>query len=223
MIRYFPAERNGRLGALLGKRKEPGSFATRQYDAEDPYSHRFSTKAYFFRPLRLWQGKIIIKTSSLGPIRNRGYLATVTCFPIIGILIVFGAVVGGYLMEHGKLLVLAQPAELIIIFGAAMGTVVTANPLPTLIRLGKAWRLCLSGSPYTKAFYTENSEMMYDLFSMARKAGTAKLEEDIDNPAKSAVLKKYPKFLKSHHAWISSAIPCAWRSPAEWIPWISTR
>src|ERR1700689_246700 len=79
---------------------------------------------------------------------------------IIGILIVFGAVVAGYLMEHGKLLVLAQPAELIIIFGAAAGTVVTANPLPTLIRLGKAMAGVLSSSPYTKAFYTEKLKML---------------------------------------------------------------
>jgi chemotaxis protein MotA len=120
--------------------------------------------------------------------------------PIIGILIVFGAIVAGYVMEHGKLLVLAQPAELIIIFGAAAGTVITANPLPTLIRLGKAMAAVLASSPYTKAFYTENIKMLYDLFSMARKAGTAKLEEDIDNPAKSDILKKYPKFLKSHQA-----------------------
>ena len=49
---------------------------------------------------------------------------------LIGILIVFGAIVGGYLMEHGKLLVLVQPAELLIIFGSAIGTVIIANPLP---------------------------------------------------------------------------------------------
>src|SRR5580658_3738938 len=120
--------------------------------------------------------------------------------PILGILIVFGAVVGGFLMEHGKLLVLAQPAELIIIFGAAVGTVITANPLSTIIRMVKAMLGVLSGSPYSKAFYTENIKMLFDLFSMARKAGTAKLEEDVDNPSKSDVFKKYPKFLKSHHA-----------------------
>ena len=40
-------------------------------------------------------------------------------FAIIGIVVVFGAIVAGYLMEHGKLLVLMQPAELVIIFGAA--------------------------------------------------------------------------------------------------------
>ena len=43
-------------------------------------------------------------------------------FSIIGILVVFGAVVGGYLMEKGNLMVLVQPAELVIIGGAAAGT-----------------------------------------------------------------------------------------------------
>jgi chemotaxis protein MotA len=42
--------------------------------------------------------------------------------------------------------------------------------------------------------------MLYELFSHARKAGTAKLEEDVDNPAKSPIFSKYPRFLKSHHA-----------------------
>ena len=119
---------------------------------------------------------------------------------IIGILIVFGAIAGGYLMEHGKLLVLFQPAELIIIFGAAVGTVVVANPLPVLIRIGKGMAGILGGSPFTKSFYNENLKMLYELFNHARKAGTAKLEEDVDHPEKSPVLSKYPKFLKTHHA-----------------------
>jgi chemotaxis protein MotA len=36
-------------------------------------------------------------------------------FSIIGIVVVFGCIVAGYLMEHGNLRVLLQPAELIII------------------------------------------------------------------------------------------------------------
>jgi chemotaxis protein MotA len=119
---------------------------------------------------------------------------------ILGILIVFGAIAGGYLMEHGKLLVLFQPAELIIIFGAAVGTVVVANPLPVLIRIGKGMAGILGGSQFTKPFYAENLKMLYELFNHARKAGTAKLEEDVDNPGKSPVFSKYPKFLKAHHA-----------------------
>lgn len=119
---------------------------------------------------------------------------------ILGILIVMGAIAGGYLMEHGKLLVLFQPAELVIIFGAAVGTVVVANPVPVLIRIGQGMAGILTGSPFNKAFYTESLKMLYDLLTHARKAGTAKLEEDVDHPEKSAVFSKYPKFLKSHDA-----------------------
>jgi chemotaxis protein MotA len=119
---------------------------------------------------------------------------------IIGIIIVMGAIAGGYLMEHGKFLVLMQPAELLIIFGSAIGTVVVANPLPTLIKIGTGLMGVITGSPFTKAFYLENLKMIYELYNVARKSGTAKLEEEVDNPTKSPVFSKYPKFLKSHHA-----------------------
>ena len=60
-------------------------------------------------------------------------------FAIIGILIVLGAIAAGYTMEHGNFKVLMQPAELVIIFGAAIGTVVIANPLPTLKKIASGW------------------------------------------------------------------------------------
>jgi chemotaxis protein MotA len=53
-------------------------------------------------------------------------------FAIIGIVVVFGCVLAGYLMEHGNLRVLIQPAELVTIGGAAIGTVLIANPLHIL-------------------------------------------------------------------------------------------
>ena len=55
-------------------------------------------------------------------------------FSIIGILVVFGCVIAGYTMEHGKLAVLIQPAELIIIGGAAIG-VLAANPMHVLKKM----------------------------------------------------------------------------------------
>ena len=119
---------------------------------------------------------------------------------ILGIIIVLGAIAGGYLMEHGKFMVLLQPAELVIIFGAAIGTVVISNPLPVLIRIGKGLAGVFAGSKYTKPFYLENIKMLYELFTMSRKSGSAKLEEEVDNPTKGLVLKKYPKFLSDHHA-----------------------
>ena len=56
-------------------------------------------------------------------------------FAIIGMVMVFGAIIGGFLMEKGKLPVLVQPAELVIIGGAAIGTLLVGNPLPLVIKI----------------------------------------------------------------------------------------
>ena len=120
--------------------------------------------------------------------------------PLIGIVIVIAGILGGFLMEKGPLLVLMQPGEMVIIGGAAIGTVLIANPLGTLIRMLKALIGVIKGSPYTSAFYLANLAMMYDIFSYARKSGLAKMEGDVDNPKESDLFKKYPKLLADHHA-----------------------
>ena len=48
-------------------------------------------------------------------------------FAIIGIVLVFGAVLAGFLMEKGHVAVLVQPAEFLIIIGAAAGTLLTSK------------------------------------------------------------------------------------------------
>lgn len=121
-------------------------------------------------------------------------------FAIVGIILVIGAVVGGFLMEHGHLAVLLQPAELVIIGGAAIGTLLIANPLSTVIKIVKGSIAVLKGSPYTKASYVETLKMLNELFMQARKQGMVKLEEDVEDPSKSQVFSKYPKFLANHHA-----------------------
>jgi chemotaxis protein MotA len=121
-------------------------------------------------------------------------------FSIIGIVVVFGAVVAGYLMEHGNMKVLMQPAELIIILGAAIGTVLVANPLHILMKIGKGVVGAFTGSPFTKQRYLDSLRMMYELFTRARKEGLMSLEGDSDAPDQSPIFSKYPKFLKDHHA-----------------------
>ena len=121
-------------------------------------------------------------------------------FAIIGFVVVLGAVVGGYLMEHGKIGVLLQPAELVIIGGAAVGTLLIANPLPTLMKIFHGMLGVLKGSKYDKAEYLNTLKMLNELFMFARKNGTGQLEEEIENPEKSKILNKYPGFLANHHA-----------------------
>jgi len=103
-------------------------------------------------------------------------------------------------MEKGNLLVLMQPAELIIILGAAIGTVLIANPLHILTKIGGGIAGVFGGSPFSKQRYLETLKMMYELFGRARREGMMALESDSDAPDKSAVFSKYPSFLKDHHA-----------------------
>jgi chemotaxis protein MotA len=121
-------------------------------------------------------------------------------FIIIGIVVVFGAVLGGFLMEHGPLKVLVQPAEVVTIGGAAIGTLLIANPLHVIKGILGGVTGAFGGSKYSKAAYLETLKMMYELLSRARKEGLMALEADSDAPDKSPVLSKYPKFLKDHHA-----------------------
>src|SRR5215475_10742500 len=99
-------------------------------------------------------------------------------FAIIGIVVVIGGVMGGYLMEHGNLKVLVQPAELVIIGGAAIGTVLIANPLHIIKQIVSCLTGVLGGSKFNKQRYIETLKMMYDLFNKARKEGLMALEAD---------------------------------------------
>jgi chemotaxis protein MotA len=120
-------------------------------------------------------------------------------FAIIGIVIVFGSVLGGYLMEHGNVRVLVQPAELVVIGGAAIGTVLIANPLHILKQIVGGVIGVFGGSKFTKLRYLDSLKMMYELLNKARREGLMALEADVEDPAKSPILLKYPAFIKDHH------------------------
>ena len=121
-------------------------------------------------------------------------------FAILGIVIVIGSVVGGYLLSHGNMKVLFQPYEMLIIAGAAFGTLFIANPLSVVMGVFKGVLGILKSSPYNKAFYLEQLKMLNDIFNYARKNGLVKLEADVEEPDKSQLFTKYPKFIKDHHA-----------------------
>jgi len=120
-------------------------------------------------------------------------------FAIIGIVVVFGAVLGGFLLEKGPLAVLLQPNEFIILGGASIGALIAANPIHILKKLVGGVTMVLGGSKFNKARYTKSLKMMFVLFNKARKDGLAGIESDIEEPEKSPIFAKYPDFLKDHH------------------------
>lgn len=121
-------------------------------------------------------------------------------FAIIGIFLVFAAIISGFLMEKGHLSVLVQPAELLIIAGAATGTLLVANPLRILKAIAGGLAATLKGSPFTKARYLTTLKMLYQFLNKVRKEGLLAVEMDVEKPAESAIFKNYPDFLNDHHA-----------------------
>jgi chemotaxis protein MotA len=118
---------------------------------------------------------------------------------LVGILVVFASVIGGFLMEKGKLPVLLQPSEFVTIAGAALGTVVVANPTRVLKGIVAGLLEIVKGTGVTEKFYVESLKLLFELFTKARKEGMIAIEGDIEEPEKSPIFSKYPTFLKDHH------------------------
>jgi chemotaxis protein MotA len=121
-------------------------------------------------------------------------------FAIIGIVLVFGAVIGGFLMEKGHLAVLVQPAELLILVGAAAGTLLVANPMHIIKGVVAGLVGVLKGSKFDKKRYLSTLKMMYQFLNKVRKEGLLSVEMDVEKPKESAIFKNYPEFLGDHHA-----------------------
>jgi len=119
---------------------------------------------------------------------------------IIGILVVFGAVTGGFLMEKGHLAVLLQPAELLIIAGAASGTLLVANPIRILRAIASGVIDALKGPAITKARYLSTLKMMYEFLNKVRKEGLLAVEIDVEKPQESPFFQTYAEFVHDRHA-----------------------
>ncbi len=121
-------------------------------------------------------------------------------FVIIGIVVVLGSIIGGYLMEEGNLSVLFQPAEVVIIFGAALGSFFISSPGKVVGLVFKNVFSVIAAKNQSKAKYLELLSLLYQLFSKIRKEGLVSIESDIENPPKSPIFQKHSGLLSNHHA-----------------------
>jgi chemotaxis protein MotA len=119
---------------------------------------------------------------------------------IVGIVVVLGSVMGGYLAGGGHLNVLFQPFEVMIIVGAAIGGFIIANRKPVLSGAAKAIPGLLKAEAFNKTAYLELLTLLYAIFKMAKTKGALVLEQHVEKPDESSVFKAYPSFLHDHHA-----------------------
>lgn len=115
---------------------------------------------------------------------------------IVGIIVVFACVLGGYVLHGGKILALWQPSEILIICGAALGAMIISNPISVSLGVVKSAGALLTPSKYNKTFYLELLTMMYDILNKTRREGLMSIESDVDEPQNSPLFSNYPALLK---------------------------
>lgn len=111
-------------------------------------------------------------------------------FFIIGLVVVFGSVIGGYTMHGGSLKVLYQPNEYIIILGVAFGTIIIGYPISSLKKTAKALKYLISGSPYKKKDYLDLLLFAFNTFKLMKVKGMLEIESHIENPGESELFKQ---------------------------------
>ena len=121
-------------------------------------------------------------------------------FTIAGLVIVFGAVLSGFALGGGPFPVLLQPNGLVVIVGAAFGTLVAAAPGRMRERLFATIVKAFNGSVPTKADYLDLLKLQYEVFAFLRMNGAVALDEHVSDVEKSAIFARYPSFLRRRAA-----------------------
>jgi chemotaxis protein MotA len=118
---------------------------------------------------------------------------------IIGTVVVFGCVLGGFVLEGGHILALWHPTEILIIVGAAFGAFLISNP-PKIAKA--AFRQALTvhkGARYKREQYVTLLKLIYEILSKIRKDGLLAIEADLEKPEESKLFQQYPEILEDHH------------------------
>ena len=119
-------------------------------------------------------------------------------FIIIGAIVVLSGVIGGYLMEHGNLSTLWQPAEAVIIGGAAGGAFLISASPAALVKCIQTIMDALKNKPHNKSSYLNLLILIYQIFGKMRRDGLLSIESDLDNTDESDLFKKYASHIHDH-------------------------
>jgi len=120
---------------------------------------------------------------------------------ILGIIVIFAMVFGGYLASGGHLDIILHslPYEMTMIGGAAVGAFIISNDFAgvkhTIKDIGKVFK----GPKWKHADYQDLLCLLYELIRLGRENAVA-LEEHTENPGDSAIFGNYPKILKDREA-----------------------
>jgi chemotaxis protein MotA len=121
-------------------------------------------------------------------------------FVIVGGLVVLIAVLVGFSMAGGHVGSLLHMSEFVTIGGASMGALLVMSPKKVLIDLLRSVIQVIKGTPYNKQAYLELFGLLGDISRTVRRDGLLTLEPLVTDPHHNAMLAKYPRIHKNHHA-----------------------
>lgn len=114
---------------------------------------------------------------------------------IIGLLITLGAMLGGFMAMGGRVEVIWQPWEYVIICGAALGTFVVANPMKTIKDVGRGFVEVLRMQTPKRDEYLEVLGVLHALMRELRGPQRNEIEKHIETPASSPLFQRFPMVL----------------------------
>lgn len=109
----------------------------------------------------------------------------------LGAIIVLMCVFGGYVWAGGSLTAIWQPAEFLIIAGAALGSLIIGNPPQVLKEMRRQLRMMLSQPKNEQAYYMELMAVLQVLLETVRSGGFKSLDKHIESPDQSPIFARY--------------------------------
>lgn len=120
---------------------------------------------------------------------------------ILGIIVIFGMVFGGYLASGGKISIIlySLPYEITMIGGAAVGAFMLSNDFAGVKHTIKDVIKVFKGPKWKHDDYRDLLCLLYELIRLGRENAVA-LEEHTENPAESSIFSTYPRILADREA-----------------------
>lgn len=121
-------------------------------------------------------------------------------FFFVGLIVVFVAVLGGYVAAGGKLgpIIKAAPFEFVIIAGAAIGASLVGNSFPVFKAAMAGIGRCISGPKWKPQDYLNLITLVGKLLAVMKREGVVALEAHVENPDSSPIFGEFPKLAKDH-------------------------
>jgi len=122
--------------------------------------------------------------------------------PIIGVVVLFVMVFGGFVIAGGKLepVLEAAPHEMITIGGAGLAAFLISNSMATIKATGTGFVKVFKGSQWKKQDFIDVLMLLFLLTKTMKTKGIIAVEAHIENPKESSIFSQFPHILHDHFA-----------------------